>query len=125
MTMPVVPLPRNLVAKSIDFKLKSGWRYDERRGLFINSRGEEFAPPELPKQARVVYKVPSLARSPGEQLSQPERDLQRYMQVIVPATRKPSQMAQMLKSVQSWPWIEQAHLTPEISLPAPVRKKKA
>lgn len=113
--IPAVLPPKGLAGKSIDCKLKPGWRYDEARGVFVGTGGAAFAPPALPKRARIVYKVPSLARSARRGLSAAERDLQRYMQIILPTARaaKP-----LLAAVQSWPCFEEAHLAPEISLPS-------
>jgi hypothetical protein len=103
-----------LVGRSVDFKLKPGWRYDEAKRLFVDNKGVEFAAPGLPKKSHVVYKVPTLARAARKGLSGAERDLQRYMQLIAPS-RPPKEL---LRKIQSWPWVEEAHLTPEISLPA-------
>lgn len=111
---PAVPPPKGLVARSVDFKLKPGWRYDEAKGIFVDSRGARFAPPPLSKKARILYKVPGLARSSPQGLSKPERDLQRYMQVLLPASDAPEQY---LKTIQSWPCVDEAHVAPEVSLP--------
>jgi hypothetical protein len=111
---PAVPPPKKLLGRSVDFKLKPGWRFDEAKGVFVNSTGEEFAPPRLPKGSRIAYKVPSLARASAKRLSSAERDLQRYMQVIIPQRRS---AGDFLKTVQSLPAVEEAHVAPEISLP--------
>lgn len=113
---PAVPPPKHLVGRAVDFKLKPGWRYDDAKRVFVDDKGVESAAPGLPKKSRVVYKVPSLARSAPKGLSKAERDLQRYMQLIVPA--RPSK--ELLKRIQSWPWVEEAHLSPEISLPTDI-----
>jgi hypothetical protein len=111
---PSVPPPKELVGKSIDCKLKPGWRYDEERGVFVGPKGEALVPASLPKGARIVYKVPSLSHSSSRSLSPAERDLSRYLQVILPTARGVEKLAPL---VQSWPAIEEAHVTPEISLP--------
>ena len=111
---PAIPPPKELNGRSIDFKLKPGWRFDEVKGVFIDPSGVEFAVPRLPKNSRVIYKVPSLARSASKKLSGAERDLQRYMQVILPSPRA-TQL--VLQAVQSLPGVEEARLAPEISLP--------
>ncbi|HJQ59198.1 MAG TPA: hypothetical protein VJ890_19990 [Vineibacter sp.] len=118
---PAVPPPKGLTGRSIDCKLKPGWRFDEHRGVFVSAAGETFTPSSLPKKARIVHKVPSLARAAPKALSAAERDLGRYLQVILPAAGGAADMA---ASVQSWPAIEEAHPTPEISLPlvAPARR---
>ena len=111
---PPVPPPKELSRRSIDFKLKPGWRYDEAKGVFVDPNGVKFTAPRLPKNSRVLYKVPSLARSASKKLSGAERDLQRYMQVILPSPRSTKTV---LQAVQSLPSVEEAHLAPEISLP--------
>lgn len=120
---PAVPPPKGLVGRSVDFKLKPGWRYDEAKRVFVDDKGVEFAAPQLPKKSRVVYKIPSLARSTPKGLSKAERDLQRYMQIILPSRSS----NELLKNIQSWPCVEEAHPTPEISLPmekSPLDKRK-
>ena len=105
---PAVPPPKELSCRSIDFKLKPGWRFDEAKGVFIDRSGVEFATPRLPKNSRVLYKVPSLARSASKKLSGAERDLQRYMQVILPSPRSTKSV---LQAVQSLPAVEEAHFS--------------
>jgi len=111
---PAVPPPKGLVGRSIDYKLKTGWRYDTVKKVFIDAKGTEFAPLPLGNKSLIVYKVPGLAGVTPKGLSKAERDLQRYMQVILPPSRSPEEL---VKTVQSWPCVEEAHVAPEISLP--------
>ena len=110
---PSIPPPKELVGKSIDCKLKPGWRYDEKRAVFVGPKGEAHQA-SLPKGARIVYKVPNLSSSSRRSLSPAERDLSRYLQVILPTGRG---VEKLVPLVQSWPAIEEAHVTPQISLP--------
>jgi hypothetical protein len=119
--LPAIPPPKELRGRSIDFKLKPGWRFDEAKGVFIDPSGVDFATPRLPKNSRILYKVPSLARSASKKLSDAERDLQRYMQVILPSPRSTQSV---LQAVQSLPGVEEAHLAPEISLPVESSSKQ-
>ena len=112
---PAVPPPKGLVGRSIDYKLKPGWRYDTVKKVFVDANGAEFAPRPLGKKSRIVYKVPALAMAIPGKLSRAERDLRRYMQVILPPSRSPEAL---LAAVKSWPWVEEAHVAPEISLPS-------
>lgn len=113
--IPAVPPPKRAkIARPVQLSLKPGWRYDERRALFISSSGETFMPQGLPRRSRVVYTVPSLARAARKRLSRAERDLQRYMQVIFPLSRRPEDQ---LEAVRAWPCVEHADVAPEISLP--------
>ncbi len=118
---PAVPLPKGVIARPVDFKLKRGWRFDEAKGSFVSSRGAHFTPPPLPKRTLIVYKVPSLANSSTDRLSKAEQDLQRYMQVILPPSHPPENY---VKAVQAWPCVEEAHLAPEVSLPVEIMPRK-
>ena len=86
--IPSVPPPKELVGKRIDLKLKPGWRYDVGQGVFVGPKGEIGAPASLPQGARIVYKVPTLAQRPARSLSAAERDLSRYLQVILRGVAK-------------------------------------
>jgi hypothetical protein len=98
----------------VDLKLKPNWRFDESRRVFVSAKGEEFAPRgELPKNSRIVYKVPALAAS-RKALTKDEKDLQRYMQVILPKDASP---ADYVDAVRAWPCVAEAHVAPQLSLP--------
>lgn len=114
--IPAVPLPAgSKVRTPIDLKLKSKWRFDTSRRVFVTDSGQEFAPRgELPKNSRIVYKVPSLVEADEAKLSKYEKDLRRYMQVILPAGESP---ADYVNVVRAWPCVEEAQVAPEISLP--------
>jgi hypothetical protein len=120
---PAIPPPKELTRRSVDFKLKPGWRFDEEKGVFIDPRAVEYAAPRLPKNSRIVYKVPDLARSPAKKLSHAEKDLQRYMQVILPSS---GAARSVLRALQSLTAVEEAHFAPELSLPSvkPARAKR-
>jgi hypothetical protein len=113
-TYPAVPAPKELRGRSIDFKLKPGRRYDEAKGV-------EFTAPRLPKNSRILYKVPSLAGSAVKGLSKAEKDLQRYMQVILPSPRSAKAVLETLRSLLA---VEEVHLAPEISLPMEQMSKR-
>jgi len=114
-TIPAVPLPKGSVRPTIEFTLKASWSFDTRRRIFKSERGETFSPlDDLPKGSRVAYKVPSLARADASKLDQHERALRRYMQLVLPAGEQP---ANHLRTVGAWPPVEEAHVTPQVSLP--------
>ncbi len=105
------------VRTPIDLKLKPKWHFDASRRVFVSDSGEKFAPRgKLPKNSRIVYKVPSLVGAAQARLSKYERDLQRYMQVVLPAGESP---AEYLEVVRAWPSVAEAHVAPEVSLPGP------
>jgi len=114
--IPAVPLPKgSKVRTPVDLKLKRKWRFDTRRRVFLSDSGEEFAPyGELPKNSRIVYKVPSLAEADESKLSRSEKDLRYYMQVILPTKESP---ADYVSVIGAWPCVEEAHVAPEVSLP--------
>jgi hypothetical protein len=109
-------MPRDgSIRTPIDFTLKSGWSFDSKHRIFASESGETFSPfSGLPKGSRVVHKVPQLARADVAKLSGPERALQRYMQLILPAGEP---AAKHLRAVQAWPAVEAAHVSPQVSLP--------
>ena len=113
---PAVPVPENSGVKTpVDFKLKPGWRYDPSRRVFVSDSGKEFAPKgDLPKKSKIVPKIASLAAADRSKLSEAERDLQLYAQVILPEGES---AADYVETVRSWPCVDEASLPPEISLP--------
>ena len=116
MTIPAVPLPAgSKVRTPIDLKLKAGWTYDASRRTFESDRGEKFSPRgELPKNSKIVYKVPNLARADESELNEHEKELRLYLQVILPAGESP---AAHVGAVRVWPCVAEAHAAPEVSLP--------
>jgi hypothetical protein len=114
---PAVPVPENSgIRTPIDVKLKPKWRFNAKGGIFESDAGDRFAPRDnLPKGTKIVYKVPSLVKADETNLSKHERDLRRYMQVILPEDKSP---ANHLDAVRAWPCVAEAHVAPAISLPA-------
>ncbi len=114
--IPAVHLPENgKIRTPVDLKLKPGWRYEPSKRVFVSDDSEKFAPiGDLPKKTKIVYKVPSLAQADEGGLSETEKNLQRYMQVILPEGESP---AKYLNVVRAWDCVEEAQTAPEISLP--------
>ena len=114
--VPAVPVPRSAGIKvPVEIKLKPGYRYDTGKRVFVSGTGERFRPDGgLPKGTRIAYKVPALAEADPRKLSPSERDLQHYMQVILP---EGAAAADYLESVRAWPSVEEAWVAPEVSLP--------
>ena len=92
--MPAVRAPRNAAIQvPVEVKLKPRYRYDPGKQVFESASGERFDPgSDLPKKTRIVYKVPALAEAETAKLSKSERDLQRYMQVILPEGASPQRL---------------------------------
>jgi hypothetical protein len=95
--------------------MKTGWSYDADARVFTSATGEKFEiAGELPKGTKVVHKAPRVARADPSKLSAAERDLRRYLQVILPPDHSPKDY---LPRVRRWPSVECADLGPDISLP--------
>jgi hypothetical protein len=116
--MPTVRAPQNAgIRTPVEVKLKPRYRYDSSRRVFESESGARFKPSgDLPKNTRIVYKVPSLAEANARSLSKWEKDLQRYMQVILPEGVSP---ADYVAIIRGWPSVADAWVAPEVGLPAP------
>ena len=114
--MPAVPPPEHAtISIPVELKLKTAYRYDSRKRVFESRAGASFDPHEkLPKDTRIVYKVPALAAADEAKLSKPEKELRRYMQVILPKGVSPRDFVDI---VRAWPCAEEASVGPDVSLP--------
>jgi hypothetical protein len=113
-SVPEVPQPPG-VRTPIDVTMKAAWSYDPDARTFSSSSGETFAlGGRLPRGTKVVHKTPALARKAPSRLSAAERDLRRYLQIILPPGESP---AEYVAAVRKWPPVERADLGPGISLP--------
>ena len=83
--------------------------------MFESGSGTSFDPHrDLPKDTRIVYKVPALAAADELRLTQSEKELRRYMQVILPQGVSPQDFVEI---VRAWPSVEEASVGPDVSLP--------
>ena len=116
MTIPAVPAPKDgSVRTPVDIKLKSNWYFETKLRTFKSDADETFSPRgSVPQGTRIVYKVPSLARADASRLNEHERELRRYMQVILPRGESPGQF---VRTIRAWPPVEEAHVGPDVSLP--------
>jgi hypothetical protein len=114
--IPAVPAPDGAVRTPIELKLKPKWRFDASRREFVSASGESFVPRDsLPSRTKIVYKVTRLAEADEAQLSKYEKDLRRYMQVILPPGVSP---ADYVDVVRAWPSVAEAYAGPQFSLPS-------
>lgn len=113
---PAVPLPDDVpVKRPIELTLKPGWRYDSCRRAFVGAKGESFSPRgDLPARTQIAYQIPDVAGKDPAKLSQPERDLQRYLHVVLPSE---AVSEDYIAAVEKWPCVLEANVAPEISLP--------
>jgi hypothetical protein len=114
--IPAVPVSRNIgIRTPVEVKLKPHYRYDSSKRIFASDFGARFKPSsDLPKRTRIVYKVPGLAEVDPGKLSKWEKDLRRYMQVILPEGTSP---ADYVEIIRAWPSVEEAWVAAEVSLP--------
>ena len=114
--MPAVHAPRNAgIRVPVEVKLKPRYRYDSSKRVFESASGARFDPGnDLPRKTRIVYKVPALAGKDAAKLSKWEKDLRRYMQVILPEGASPLDYVEIIRA---WPSVEEAWVAPEVSLP--------
>lgn len=96
-------------------KLKQRWTYDLQRRMFVETSGKKFSPKEyLPKYTRIIYMAQDLAEKPMNSLLKEDRNLARYLQVILPKGTNPKKYLTILKR---WDCAEDVKFPPEISLP--------
>ena len=114
--MPAVPAPKSAAIRVlVELKLKRNYKYDSRKRVFESGSGTRFDPHrDLPKGTSIVYKVPALAAADYSRLSQAEKELRRYMQVILPQGVAPQDFVDV---VRRWPSVEEASVGPDVSLP--------
>jgi hypothetical protein len=112
---PAVPPPPG-VLRPVTVTLKPGWAFDGKARRFRGPKGAVFAPEGLPEGTRIEPTVPALAGKAPESLSAPERDLQRYLHVVLPAGHAPEAF---VPAIRRWPCAASADAGPAVSLPAP------
>lgn len=118
---PSVPPPPG-VPRPVSVKLKPGWAFDAKARCFRGPKGATFAPEGLPARTRVQPTVPQLAGKAPAALSAAERDLQRYVQVILPPDHDPDAFAAIARG---WPCAASAEAGPAVSLPGPSTPRRA
>jgi hypothetical protein len=114
--IPAVPVPKTAKIKvPLEVKLREDCWFDPGKRVFRSNSGAEFSPRgKLPKKSRIVHKIPSLAQADPTGLTKDERELRRYVQVILPGKESP---AQYVKEIRTWPCVERVYVGPEVSLP--------
>ena len=114
MTSGPVKMPGSL-RPQLDVKMGPDWRYLETKRIFVSAGGEEFSPgPSLPKGAEIIHMVPALALADPGTLSEDERNLARFIQVVFPSK---AAREKHTGQVENWPCAEEVRWPPEVSLP--------
>jgi hypothetical protein len=99
----------------VSLKLKPGWRFDRGRAQFFSASGQRFSVrDQLPEGSEIVPTAPALADADPQTLSDAERELARYVQLILPKGATPEHYLPIAKR---WDAVEEATLPPRISLP--------
>jgi hypothetical protein len=84
--------------RSLSLKLKSGWRFDRSGKQFVSADGQRLSVlDQLPKGSDIVPTVPALAKANPAKLSDAERELARYFQLILPKGATPEHNLQVVK----------------------------
>ena len=101
----------------LNVKLRAGWRFDASANDFVAPDGQRFRPRKpLPANAKVVAMVPHLAAAVVESLSEDERDLADYVQIMLPGADG-DRLRAFAQDIADWPCVEHVRMPPEISLP--------
>lgn len=99
----------------LSLRLKTGWRFDRGSGQFVSATGQRLSVRDLlPKGSEIVPHVPALAEADPAKLTEAERELARYFQLILPKGATPEHHLQVVKR---WDAVEEATLPPQVSLP--------
>ncbi|PYI86181.1 MAG: hypothetical protein DMF09_02540, partial [Verrucomicrobia bacterium] len=82
----------------LSLKLKTGWRFDRSRRQFVSTGGQRLSIlDQLPEGSDIVATVPALAKADPTKLSDAERDLARYFQLILPKGATPEDNLRVVK----------------------------
>jgi len=99
----------------LSLKLKTGWRFDPSRKQFVSTGGQRLSIlDQLPEGSDIVPSVPALAKADPAKLSDAERDLARYFQLILPKGATPKDNLRVVKRCDA---VEEVTLPPKVSLP--------
>jgi hypothetical protein len=108
--------PARAVAPHLVLKLKAGWTFDPERRVFVSQQGRRFVPRvKLPRGSRIIHMVPGLAKAAQKSLSRHERNLARYLQLILPRRTDP---AAYIETLRKWDCLAEVRRAPEIDLPS-------
>ena len=110
---PSTGLPAG-VSSHLDVRLKPGWRFDRRRRALVSDGGRSLSlRGKLSPGARIVPMAPTLADADPQSLSDDERLLARYLQVVLPPGADPTDWAADLRGLEG---VETVSTPPRISL---------
>jgi len=102
-------LPRYLVVR-----LKKGWHFEADSGRFVAARKSIDARSLLPKGAEVRPHIPQPAGAPGERASAAEKELARFVQVVLPRNADLRVAQRRIEELEA---VQDVHVSPEVELP--------
>jgi hypothetical protein len=111
---PCTDLPAG-VSPHLDVRLKPGWRFDRLRSALVSETGQSLRlRGRLSTDVRIVPMVPTFADADPNSLSEDERLLGRYLQVLLPPGADPNDMIAKLRALDG---VESVSSPPRIGLP--------
>jgi hypothetical protein len=103
------------VSAHLDVRLKPGWRFDRRRRALVSEAGRSLSlRGRLSPGAKIVPMTPTLAGADPQTLSDDERLLARYLQVVLPPGADPTDLAADLRGLEG---VELVSTPPRVGLP--------
>ena len=103
------------VSPHLDVRLKPGWRFDRRRRALVSEAGRALSlRGRLAPGARIVPMTPTLTDADPQTLTEDERLLARYLQVVLPPGADPTDLAADLRDLEG---VEVVSTPPRIALP--------
>jgi hypothetical protein len=95
-------------------RLREGWTFTAGSRRFTKEGHAPVCPgDDLPRYTRIRFQVPELARK--RRRTKAEDELARGIQIVPPKDVPPDEL---LELVRSWPCVEKAWVSPEISPPS-------
>lgn len=103
------------VSPHLEVRLKPGWRFDRRRRALVSEEHQSVRLRGLlPSGTTITPMVSSLADADPESLSEDERLLARYLQVVLPSGTDPTDLVAALRDLDG---LESVSIPPRIGLP--------
>ncbi len=97
------------ISPHLVLRLRKGWTFEEGAQRF-SKEGRDPVCPDLPKNTRIAFRVPAMARKRDR--TEAEDELARDIQVVPPKGIPPSRL---LERIQSWPCVEKVWIAPKVS----------
>lgn len=114
MTVPSVPPPAG-IPRPLVLQIRPDWTFLAGTSELLGPQGVRSAPlAELPAGSVVRPAVPDLAECESAALDESERELQRFLHIILPESVSPESW---LEAVRRWPGVASVCVAPQCELP--------